>query len=181
MTQNDEFVQKALTALKQSGPLPIRSKLDDWELENGLLFFKQKCYVPPGDLRKTLTKRYHDSLTAGHPGQLKTLELLRRNYYWPGMTVFVRNYVDGCATCQQMKINTHPTKPGLMPIKTPVNATPFSDVTCDFITDLPESDGFDSLMVVVDHGSSKGVIISPTNKTIDAIGTTQLYFDGPFR
>jgi hypothetical protein len=80
-----------------------------------------------------------------------------------------------------MKVNTYPTKPGLMLVKTSNNATPFSDITCDFITDLPVSDGYDSLMVVVDHGSSKGVIISPTNKTIDAIGTAQLYLDGPFR
>jgi hypothetical protein len=68
-----------------------------------------------------------------------------------------------------------------MPIKAPNNATPFSDVTCDFITDLPESEGYDSLMVMVDQGFSKGVIISPTNKMIDAIGTAQLYLDGPFR
>ena len=33
------------------------------------------------------------------------------------------------------------------------------------MTDLPLSDdGFDSIMVVVDHGLSKGVILIPTNK-----------------
>ena len=38
----------------------------------------------------------------------------------------------------------------------------------DFITDLPVSDGFDSIMVVVDHGSTKGVILESCNKTITA-------------
>jgi len=74
------------------------------------------------------------------------------------MTVFVKNYVADCAICQQMKINTHLSSPGLIPIKKQKNTEPFSQVTCDFITDLPESDGFDSLMVMVDHGSTKGVI-----------------------
>ena len=91
------------------------------------------------------------------------------------MGVFIKRYVDGCATCQQMKVNTHPTRPGLMPIPTVKDARPFSRITCDFITDLPESDGFDSLMVVVDHGLSKGVISIPCTKTIDALGTANFY------
>jgi hypothetical protein len=32
----------------------------------------------------------------------------------------------------------------------------------DFITDLPEIDGFDSILSVVDHGLLKGVILMPT-------------------
>jgi len=97
------------------------------------------------------------------------------------MTVFVKNYVAECAICQQMKINTHPSSPGLIPIKEQKNAKPFSQVTCDFITDLPESDGFDSLMVVVDHGSIKGVISISCNKTIDATLTAQNYIDHVYR
>ena len=57
----------------------------------------------------------------------------------------------------------------------------FSQVTCDFIMDLPESDGFDSLMVMVDHGSTKGVITIPCNKTIDAEQTVQKFIDNMFR
>ena len=36
----------------------------------------------------------------------------------------------------------------------------------DFITNLPISDGYDSIMVTVDHGSMKGVILEPCNKTM---------------
>ena len=67
------------------------------------------------------------------------------------MTVFVKNFIEECAACQQMKVNTHPTIPPLSPIK--LTATcPFALVSTDFITDLPDVDGFDSIMVVVDHG-----------------------------
>jgi transposase InsO family protein len=97
------------------------------------------------------------------------------------MTVFVKNYVAGCAICQQMKVNTHPSAPGLFPIKAQPNPLPFSQVTCDFITDLPACDGFDSLMVVVDHGSTKGVISIPCTKTIDATQTAQNYIDHVYR
>jgi len=97
------------------------------------------------------------------------------------MTVFVKNYVAGCAICQQMKINTHPSSPGLISIKGQKNAKPFSQVTCNFITDLPESDGFDSLMVIVDHGSTKRVISIPCNKMIDATLMAQNYIDHMYR
>ena len=97
----------------------------------------------------------------GHPGQFGTLELLKRDYWWPGMAVFVRNYVAGCATCQQTKINTHPTVPPLMPIPAKSNAYPFETTSVDFITDLPPSNGFDALMVMADHDATKGVILAP--------------------
>ena len=47
----------------------------------------------------------------------------------------------------------------------------------DFITELPISNGFDSIFIVVDQGLSKGVILCPSNKTI---GTIKLYIDNVF-
>ena len=91
------------------------------------------------------------------------------------MAVFVKNYVQGCAVCQQTKVNTHPTVPPLMPIAANPHANPFTTVTIDFITDLPPSGGNDTLMVVADHDSTKGMILAPCTKTIDAMGTTILY------
>jgi hypothetical protein len=173
---------KALEALKQTGTPLIKSDLSDWKFEEGLLFFKSRCYVPPDvDLRWQIVKRYHDTKLAGHPGQWGTQNLVSREYWWPGMGVFIKQYVDGCATCQQMKVNTHPTKPGLMPIPTVKDTRPFSRITCDFITDLPESNGFDSLMVVVDYGLTKGVIAIPCTKKIDTIGTANFILEHVYK
>ena len=181
-TDKDEFFAKAILALKESGTPPIKSDLSDWKFEDGILFFRDKCYIPADDkLCQNITRLYHDTQSSGHPGHLKTLELIKRNYWWPGMYVFVKNYVAGCALCQQMKVNTHPTSPGLIPIKANEHVKPFSQITMDFITDLPESTGYDSLMVVVDHGATKGVISIPCNKTIDALGTAKLYLDHVYR
>jgi hypothetical protein len=51
------------------------------------------------------------------------------------MTIFIKNFVEGCAKCQQMKVNTHPTAPPLSPIKMTASR-PFKLVTTDFITDF---------------------------------------------
>ena len=79
-----------------------------------------------------------------------------------------------------MKINHHPTSPPLMPISTDKNSFPFSHVNMDFITDLPPSHGYDSILLVIDHDCSKAIVLMPCTKTIDAIGTAQLYFDNVY-
>ncbi|HEX4850025.1 MAG TPA: integrase [Puia sp.] len=128
-----------------------------------------------------ICKTYHDSPITGHPGQHKTNLLIKNEYYWPGMTRYINNYVKGCAICQQMKPDTHPLKHPLTPIKSEVTR-PFQQVTMDFITDLPPSNGFDSIMVVVDHGLSKGVIYIPTTKKgLDAKKTLELYIDNVWK
>ena len=53
---------------------------------------------------------------------------------------------------------------------------PFKQISYDFITGLPLSNGFDTLLVVVDHGLSKGVILCPTKKTITADGIVAIIF-----
>jgi hypothetical protein len=51
----------------------------------------------------------------------------------------------------------------------------------DLITDLPPVDGFDSILVVVDQGLSKGVILLPCNKTLTSEGTALLLLDNLYK
>ena len=51
----------------------------------------------------------------------------------------------------------------------------------DFITDLPTINAFDSILVMVDQGFSKGVILIPCNKTITAEGTAKLLLDNLYK
>lgn len=178
----DQIFQAIHIALKTGTLPPIKSALSDWKEQDGMILFKNRCYVPADEqLRRDLIQRYHDTPVMGHPGRFKTLELLRRDYWWPGMHTMVSRYVEGCAACQQNKINTHPTTPPLNPIPADGITRPFQQVSVDYITDLPSSDGFDSIMVMVDHGLTKGVILTPCNKTIDAIGTATLMYQTVYR
>ena len=81
--------------------------------------------------------------------------------------------------CQQNKSNTHPTVPPLTPIHSTATC-PFQQIFCDLITNLPPSTSFDSLLVVVDHGLTKGVILYPTKKTITMEGVANLFFHKVF-
>ena len=51
----------------------------------------------------------------------------------------------------------------------------------DLITDLPPVEGYDSILVVVDQGLSKGVILCPCAKTITWEGIAILLRDNLFK
>jgi transposase InsO family protein len=51
----------------------------------------------------------------------------------------------------------------------------------DLITNLPLVEGYDSILVVVDRGLLKGVILCPCTKTITWEGTATLLWDNLFK
>ena len=104
---------------------------------------------------------------------------MQRDYWWLGMSTFLRKFITGCADCQAAKVNTHPTVSGLSPLAVE-NPIPFSSILVDLITGLSNSHGHDSVMVVVDHGLMKGVIYCPCTKNIDSEGVAQLFFTNVF-
>jgi RNase H-like domain found in reverse transcriptase/Integrase zinc binding domain/Chromo (CHRromatin Organisation MOdifier) domain/Integrase core domain/Reverse transcriptase (RNA-dependent DNA polymerase) len=185
-TDLDGNAAEALTLLLESGPTAMTTGLGDWKLDNStgqnVLFYKGKNYVPRNtDLRRDIVKSFHDHETAGHPGEIGTYNAIRQNYWWPGLRTFVKNYVQGCGICQQFKIDRTPSKPSYIPTEGATSTRPFANCSMDLITDLPEADGFDSILVVVDQGLSKGVILSPCNKTITSEGTAKLLLEGLYK
>jgi transposase InsO family protein len=73
-----------------------------------------------------------------------------------------------------MKINHHPTLSPLNPFCKERNALPFQFIGIDFLTGLPCSQRFDSILVVVDHDSTKGLILIPYTKKETSLSTTKL-------
>ena len=176
----DPLVLQALQSMHEDIPLLFRFCLTDWQVKAGILTYKGRIYVPTDDsLRRMILKQCHDHESAGHPGFLKTRQLVAAEFWWPGLASFVCRYVEGCTTCQQNKVNTHPTIPPLSPIKS-LASHPFQKISCDLITDLPLSLGFDSLLVVVDHGLTKGVILCPKKTSITTEGIASLFLHKVF-
>jgi hypothetical protein len=100
------------------------------------------------NLRQSIVQWYHDAPTARHPGELATFVAVSLDYWWPGMQTFIPQYVAGCGSCQQFKINRQSTKPALLLISSSVSH-PFAQCSKDFITDLPKINTFNAYFV---HG-----------------------------
>jgi Integrase zinc binding domain len=157
----DLDVKNAIETLMEEGPTILKNNLQDWKIKEidgqKTIFFKGKNYIPKDlELRRDIVKMYHDHKMAGHPGELKTYNGIRQNYWWPGLWTFVKNYVQGCRTCQQFKINRSPANLAYVAIEGANNTRPFAKCSMDLITDLPPVEGYDAILVVVDQGLLRG-------------------------
>ena len=112
-------------------------------------------------LRKEILKVNHNHPLAGHPGATTTYFAVQRHYWWPELKEYIQGYIKGCATCQQNKPDTQRKKPPLFPIESKKGAHPFETIAMDWITKLPPSAGFDSILTITDHDCSKAVLFIP--------------------
>lgn len=61
-----------------------------------------------------------------------------------------------------------------------VQAWPFSTIAMDFIIKLPVSQGYDSILTIMDHDCTKVVVLLLCKKEIDSLGMAKLYLTHVF-
>jgi transposase InsO family protein len=143
------------------------------------LAYRERLYVPDHDpLRLRLVQDHHETPAAGHPGRSKTLELLKRTYFWPKMQQFVDRFVKNCHTCQRSRTSRHAPFGILRPL--PIPDRPWQDIAMDFVTGLPWSEGCDAIWVVIDR-LTKGRHLVPCLSTVDAKDLADLFLQHVFR
>ena len=155
--------------------VPNKEEFKDWQLEKGLLYWKGKVYVPSsGNSRRQIMELHHNAITARHQGQACTLQLIKRSYWWPSMKAYINKYVESCDLCQRTKTINRLPRGELQPLEVP--SKPWSHISCDFIVKLPNSMGYNSILVVVDSFTKMAHSI-PTREDIDAPGVAELFLN----
>ena len=88
--------------------------INDWDLlkiADGILYRQWVVdehspllsIVAPKALRRTLFYHLREDSTAGHLVTTRTLQKMRRRFYWPGLETDVRNWCRWCLTCAKRK------------------------------------------------------------------------------
>lgn len=128
---------------------------------------EKQLYLPSGKLRVQALYEVHDAHTAGHLGRDKTLKLLRRLYYWPGMSTTVEHYVRTCPSCQKCKASNAKPLGLLKPLTIPHGK--WEQVSMDLITQLPvcQGSGCDAIATFVDR-LTKMIHVAPIKTSITA-------------
>ena len=117
---------------------------------DGIIYKEGKVYIPKDEkLRVEIIQLHYNMLVGGHRGQWKTVELVTRNFWQPGVTKKMKQYIEGCNTCQYNKNYTEQPAEKLMPNSIPEK--PWTHILADFITKLLLAQEYNSILVVVDR------------------------------
>jgi len=180
---NEDFIEKIKNNYNNDKEISdlinkINNNFDsNYFISNDLIFYNDRLFVPSA-LRKALFEQYHSSPVAGHFGFDKTKELISRSYFWPKMRHDIYFWIKQCSTCATMKNSTH-LPYGLVQVSdTPVR--PWDIISVDFITDLPKSSNYTTIVNIVDN-FSKMVHLIPFAGLPNAEDTANLFLSNIFR
>ena len=176
LTPDPDLIFK-IVAASASDPW-IQKKASQLMDEEGGYFTLHGLIVVPESMQTEVIRLHHDSPTAGHMGESKTMDLIQRQFWWSKMES-VHMYVQRCDSCQRNKsLRTTPFG-SLQPIQIP--DTRWSVVTMDFVTGLPVSrQGNDCILVMVDKLTKYEVVV-PCLKTLTAAQCADLFIQHIFQ
>ena len=109
--------------------------------------------VVPKIFRSEILTLSHDAPVGGHLGVRKTLDRIRRHFYWPSINKDVSTYCKTCHVCQVVgkpnkKIPVAPLKP------IPVLEEPFARIVIDCVGPLPKTkSGHEYLLTIMDSAT----------------------------
>jgi len=141
---------------------------------NGLWYLDDRLIVPAGcGVRQEIFCMAYDTL--GHFGFRKTYNLIHSSYFWPNMQKDLKEgYIPSCPDCQWNKGSTQkPTGP-LHPLPVPDDRC--QSVAINFISPLPEDNGFNCILTITDQLNLEYHFI-PTHMDISAKQLALLFFD----
>ncbi|QRW21775.1 integrase core domain protein [Rhizoctonia solani] len=172
----DKSLEEILQFLqnKSKAPPSIKQAFKDYQMEAGLLFYQGRIVVlDVGTLQTELLRIFHDSPLAGHLGRQCMLELISRDYYWPGIRADTYWHVDSCETCQRIWKPRYASIP-LQPLE--LLSCPWQHVSYNMIVDLPKDGNNNSILVIVDSFTKYGIFVK-CSKKLKATKLAELFLE----
>ena len=75
-----------------------------WE-EDKIVYMERRMYIPNNKkLKEKILQENHNSVDVEYLRQQRMLELIKQNYWWPGLKEDIKKYIQGCLKCQQNKV-----------------------------------------------------------------------------
>ena len=164
----------------------MKRKGEVYKIKRGLLVVHQDGQdsdvdywrvIIPDDVstRNFVVAELHNIPYSLHPGVQRTLYKVRKHFFWKGMTGHIREFVESCPVCQVAK-SDHTLNRGKLQ-STNIPEKKWTEVSLDFITDLPVTKGMkDSILTVIDK-ATRMVHLIPCKKSVTAAETAKLYWD----
>ena len=127
--------------------------------------------VVPLTLTNTLLHEFHNC--RGHQGCARTLNTLKRKFWWKGMQKHIKYHISNCSTCSKNlpNISCHPE------LHLEIPKIPFSCIAIDTIGKLPTiSSGNEYALTCIDLLTSYVIAVPMPDKTANSV--VEAYLSG---
>lgn len=125
-----------------------------WESVNGKS--ERLQIVVPRSKRKEILQEYHNNYSGGHLGINKTIDKIRRQFYWCDLSSDVKDWIQSCEVCQKVK-----ARKSIGHLQVHNVGQPWERVAIDVAGPFPRShNGSKYILVVMDY-FSKWVEVYP--------------------
>ena len=120
---------------------------------DGMIFFNNEDYqprlcIPVGQQNSVLAEAHESPVESAHAGPERLWNSLSSRFYWKRMKLDIVKFCKSCDVCQKTK-SPNFTKFGML-IPNPIPSRPYQSISMDFIVNLPWSEGYNAIYVVVD-------------------------------
>jgi len=145
--------------------------------QDGMIFFSNEDYqprlcVPIGQRNFVLKEAHKSPFESAHAGPEWLWHSLSSRFYWKRMKLDIIRFCRSCDVCQKTKSSNF-TKFGML-IPNPIPSCPYQSISMDFIVNLPWSEGYNAIYVVVDR-LTKHASFVPTTTGLDVEGFALLF------
>ena len=149
--------------------LKNRAQLPDLKIEGELVYKRtfSNCVdqVPvwrlwlPNGLTHEIVKNGHEPPLVSHGGFVKTLERIKRYYFWPHMAKQIKEFIEKCDICKETKAPNYILRPPMGNQFTVERA--FQHLYIDLLGPYPRSKRGNTVLLVVLDQFSKYVLLKP--------------------
>ena len=188
--KNLEFIRKAKKLNSRQAILPLNRVVGvvTWPIQkevkqaNGGAPSPSGCpnnrLFVPAELWPQVIHWAHTSLLSCHPGVKRTMYVISRRFWWPAMESEVGEYIEACLVCARNEMSSQARTGLLQPL--PIPSRPWSDISLDFVTGLPVSQGNTTVFTVVNRFSKMAKFIA-LPKLPTAKETAEVMMNNVFR
>ncbi len=134
-------------------------KLKNCWTQNEILYHDSQLWISFNELlQMNLIREMHDQLSVDHFDILRTVKVIKRNYYWSFMRKTINQYIRNCYICQRSKTSRNKSNNLLQSLL--IFKQQWQDIAMNFIIDLFDSSKYNAILTMICRLSKKRHYIS---------------------
>ncbi len=123
-------------------------KLKNCRTQNKILYHDNQLWVSFNELlQMNLIHEVHDQSSMSHSDILRTVKIIKRNYYWSFMRKTIDRYIQNCYICQRSKTSRNKSNDLLQSLS--ISEQRWQNIVMNFIIDLSDSYDYNAILTVI--------------------------------